>query len=229
MKPHSFKNVFCAFGFTLFFVTQAAHAVVVAQYNFTGGSGASSDSDSSVAGTFAGAGGGTISSGTGTAYFLGDTTSSGEATAVSGNDYFSFTITPAAGTTLDLTTLTFDLGGNTAGTGAFVVSAFVRTGLDTFATTVGSPSVSATSVPDSSGSTPMFENRSVDLSSLTSISATTVIRIYIYDTTTQGGAVARIDNVVLSADVIAVPEPSAYALVFAAFAGLAALRRRRAA
>ncbi len=132
---------------------------------------------------------------------------SGSWNALSPTKYFSFTVTPLAGYTLSLTTLTFDY--RQTGTGAlnYTISAA--------GTQIGS---AGTFTRDS---TWRSVNHALNLSNITTA---TEIRIYGYG---GGSGSFGIDTVTLNGTA-SIPEPSTYALVFGALAlACAVIHRRR--
>lgn len=144
-----------------------------------------------------------------------------EALAVSGNDYFSFTVTPTSGMAFAFDRLYFVLVGykffNLPSIDEHIA---VRWSVDSFATTLGTVSHSffltgATSSP--------FEN--VDLSTLPAQSGPTEFRLYFYDATNDSSFYQQvgIDDLGLLATVI--PEPSALTLILLGSCLIAPRRR----
>jgi hypothetical protein len=111
--------------------------------------------------------------------------------------YFTFTITPVAGTTLDYSTLSFDIATLTSGTtnNSFTIS--LQTTLNGFA------NLNSTTV---TGNT-TFQTVTWDLSSLTATTAATEFRLVIRDNTTSMVNGIAIDNVIVTADVTTLPIP----------------------
>ncbi len=201
--------------------TQSTYGQSLAAYPFNSGSTASIDSEAnSDASAFdVSIIGGTISSGTGTAFIAASATADSEANAIAGNDYFSFTVTPDSGFEMDLTQLAF--GTVFSSTDADVVDLaanfFVRSSLDSFAS-----NVSTTFVEDFvSSSTLSFTPRTVTLSGseFLDVSDAVEFRIYMYDNSGAATRLLRVDNVILSGSVNAIPEVKS----FAAYAGLLAI------
>lgn len=204
---------------------------IVAEYNFTAGT-ASVDSDqTSVASVFGNDAGftPTINSTAGNPF------PSIQATAdqISGSgspiatpttpvttDYYTFTITPVAGFTLDFVSLRLDAATLTtvaSGTNnSFNLS--LQTSLNNFATNIAIYTV---------GNNTTFSNFEWDLSSFSSTSGTTPVefRIAIRDDNSASTRGLLIDNVVLSANVV--PEPSTYAMMGLGVALLVGMQRFR--
>lgn len=200
-----------------------ASAAVVASYPFTGSLNSTDTELNSTASAFGWAYSSNAGlSGAGNVFVRSDVTPGDQALALSGNSYFTFTLTPGAGITLDLTTLTFDTLYNNAGTSvanAVAATYFLRYSGDSFGANIGASFTE--NYQDTSAGTATA--RSVDLSALNDITTATEFRIYIYDGSSNLNRTVRLDNVVLNATVI--PEPSAALL--GSLGLLALLRRRR--
>lgn len=217
----------CGLSIALAASTQAA---VIAQYTFDGGSPSSSISDpgwtASDLGLGAGLPGGGVSSTTETAFNLATETTNSEAGAISGDDYFTFTITANADTIIDFTQLTVDLGGNGAGSAPSYNTNFrLRTSLDNFS----APSLLTDANITTPGGNPIvLTTFTADLSGLSNISSAAPIefRIYNFDNTDASGRFNRVDNVILEGTVSAIPEPSNYALIVATALGTIFVRRQ---
>jgi hypothetical protein len=218
-------------GLILTLAASSAQATVIAQYPFSGTVAqrpVSTDTElNSTAGDF------TVRpindpvywgfSSAGNTYAQSRGTTASEALAVAADDYWSFTVTPNVGFTLDLTTLTFDTIHNaTAGNGDqdtnATMSVFVRSSIDGYASNIGSTFTQAWDTTTT--------DRSIDLSApaFQDIDTATTFRFYIFDSgvdTASNGL--RLDNVVLNG--VVVPEPSSAILL--GFGSLMLLRRRR--
>jgi PEP-CTERM motif len=219
----TFRRIF----FTLLAAASFAapsYATILAKYDFgttTVPSLASSDSDlNSVAGVF--------SAGTGyTSVTIPDTghgnpapditvgagTTPGDApSAISGNDYFTFTLTPVSA--VNLTTLTFD----TAVTGTVTGSYFLQAAVG-----AGSFSNVGSTVNYSNSS---FATQSISLSAsqFQNLTLPVTFRIYIYDNK-SGSMNDLLDNVTLNG--VAVPEPSTWAMMGLGAGLLGAVQRFR--
>jgi len=214
-----------------------ATATVLAHYTFAGGSASSIDTDpDSTAGAMTSAVGGTsgFSSSSSTAYARrSPETTTAAATAVSGNDYFQFTVTPAVGPTLNLTSLTLNQYATTTETGddRWTSYLFVRSdALDNYGSNVdgatftrGSRYYDAVTLLASTAVT-------LDLSddaAFQGIDGPVTFRIYLYHAVTTGGTgdFHRIDDVVLNGTVV--PEPSVVPVLFAGLLGVVVCGRRR--
>ncbi|QTN32376.1 PEP-CTERM sorting domain-containing protein [Akkermansiaceae bacterium] len=131
--------------------------------------------------------------------------------------YLSFTLTPGAGATIDLTTFTMDMG-ITNGTAAKLVGVFSDVGgFSSDADAIGTQNWTGTA-----GGT---ETDTIDLSSLPRITAATEFRIYMITNASTASHGFALDNITFEGTVTVVPEPSAFALLGIAALGL--LRRRR--
>jgi len=212
-------------------VQSAPAAIVIANYDFTSGSAASIDSASisdALEMTIGSglSGGSAFSSNTEVAFARSTVTGSTQNGAITGDDYFSFTV-DAVGGTLDLVGLEIDLAPTDNGDAVpFDATIFVMSDVGGF--TTSDPVLDSITVGSSEQSTPYtYAPFSVDLSGaeFQGLSSIT-FRLYIFDdgndATNNDDQIHRIDNVVLTA----VPEPGALALVGLSFAGLAMRRRR---
>ena len=151
-----------------------------------------------------------------------------EAAAIANAEYFSFTVSANTGFELDLTSLTYtsihnatNNNGDTPNESA-TMNFFVRSSVDSYATTVGSVFSQAWNTNDS---------RTITLSgnsAFQDLTGDVTFRLYVYESvelsTDQG---ARWDNVVLNGDVVAVPEPSSFALLAGCFGLTSVMLRRR--
>jgi hypothetical protein len=138
------------------------------------------------------------------------------ATAVSTNSYFQFTVAPAGGFALDLTSLEFD---SSRGGPAIPRGWVVRSSLDGFASNLAGP----TDVPTAD---PIFTHYAIDLSgaAFQGLTSPLTFRIYSYvvDPSFQ---VMEYDNLTVTGTVVpvtaAVPEPSSLALLVVVGVGMA--------
>jgi hypothetical protein len=143
-----------------------------------------------------------------------------EASAVANSKYFSLTLTPGSGQTIDLSSLTFDYrrdASSSASTGILRTDA----GGDGFTTDVGG-SFSMTGTSTSTFTT----GPTLDLSGVASLQNVTLpvtFRIYIFGGT-KDTAVTRYDNIAFNGTV---PEPTTAGVLCLAGMGLTLARRRR--
>ncbi|WPJ97242.1 hypothetical protein SH580_05915 [Coraliomargarita algicola] len=214
----------------------ASASVVVADYDFSGGSAASGDTDSfTTAGDYIGtvspntstySG---ISSGSNNAFFFSFQTEGSLSNAITANDYHSFTLdVETGGATVSLDSLEFDQAfWNTHPTLTFSVS--VLSSFDGFATAgdlLGTYTIDGADYDSGSGSDLDVSTtvaQFIDLSGITEfqeLSSDVEFRFYFYDTSSATDRTHRIDNVVLTASSV-IPEPSSFALVLA-FASMGA-------
>ncbi len=137
--------------------------------------------------------------------------------------YWTFTMTPTGGVSVDLTTMTLDAGiGLTLNNSDWDYD--VTWSVDNYATILGT-----FDGPSGSNTTVTSNGLSVDLSSLASQTSAFLIRITPNRVSGTNGALGQragwIDNVILNADVTSIPEPSSSALL--GLGGIALILRRR--
>ncbi len=141
------------------------------------------------------------------------------------NEYFTFTLTIPALTTVDLTSLTFDGIFENGAVGP--VNYFVRSdaGGDAFATNLTIAEGNEVTMNDT------LTPKSVSLAaaSFQGLSTPVEFRIYFTDgsNNTSTSRFSGVDNVVLNGDITAVPEPSSVALLIGGGCLLVLLRRRQ--
>jgi hypothetical protein len=156
---------------------------------------------------------------------LASVTPASESLAVSGNSYFSFTLTPTSGYVINPSSLTFSTVFNgTDGAAAVSANYFVRSSLDGFSANIGS------TLTENYQTGSVFTLQAVDLSggAYQSIVGTVEFRIYVYDSSAANGRYVRVDNVTLTgAATSAIPEPSTAGLMLGGLALSATLVNRR--
>jgi len=203
----------------------SSQAAILALYTFDSiafNASPSSDTDpNSVASDIAaGTGVAMVSSGTGNPFPSGamqQATATSEATAVSGNDYYQFTLTANVGFLADLTSLTLDLQRNASNS---PTTMFIRSSVDSF----GSTLLLDNTLPTAPTA---FETVTLNLSapSFQGLSAIT-FRLYAFGASSATSSL-RFDNVTLNGTVSAIPEPSC-AFILTLSAGLMLVMRKRA-
>jgi hypothetical protein len=235
------KTIPLIFAITLMAAT-ASRGAILAQYNFTAGSVASSDTDStSTAGNFTISNGGTAGGGGGfsttsnTAFFRSDGLTTSAAGALGAPDYFAFTFTPTGGSSFNLNSITLKIGGSNGGTtggpagGPFVAytsSGFLRTNAETTPYSTDAGTFSQLIPGPGDGGTFNFVDAALPLSGpgFTNVTGPVTFRFYLYASdNTYSTQIPRIDDVVLNGDLV--PEPSAALL--GCIGSLSLLRRRR--
>lgn len=204
-----------------------AKADILANYPFTGSSRASTDTDANSSASLLTDGAGFTSTfdvvrgnptpSIGVSSDLIDGTSN--ATAVTANDYVTFTITP--GLSMSLTSLTLDAANYTNDTVFSAESFFLRSSVNSFASNIGSTQNIL------AGSNGVFAPFSFDLTgaSFQNVSSAIEFRIYLQDSITDADRGILLDNVVLNG--VAVPEPATYMLLgIGLLVGAQRLRRK---
>ncbi|MDQ8189063.1 PEP-CTERM sorting domain-containing protein [Roseibacillus persicicus] len=140
------------------------------------------------------------------------------------SEYTEFTIAPASGYQVNLESLSYST--NTYGrmNNADGYTVYVRTSTDGFATDLGSQTIT-----DSSADTFV-----IDISALQGVDSPTTFRIYAVDNAQAGGNAwfdldgsdtSTTTGLIISGDVVSIPEPSAVLLL--SFSSIALLSRRR--
>ena len=209
--------------------TVSARADILANYSFDGSVRTSFDDDpNSTASAFSDGAGfaGLIDATRGnSAPSIGVDTSQTDANtnagAVTANDYFTFTITPAGGFALNLTNLSVDYA-NYTNDGTFpAVSFFLRSSINNFSSNIG------TTVNVTAGSNGVFANTSFTLTGATfqNVSSPIEFRLYVQDGIADPDRGILFDNVILNGT--AVPEPSTYAMMGLGAALLVGFQRFR--
>lgn len=218
-------------------VASNSSAVVLANYEFAGGSALSTDTEpvttaedylATIApntSTYSG-----ISSSSANAFFFSFQTAGDLVGSIAENDYHTFTL-ETNGATVNLDALNFSQEfWNTATTLTFSVS--VLSSFDGFATpglNLGNFSIAGSGYTN--GDTAAVA-RSIDLSSIAQFQGLTSnvdFRFYFYDNSSATDRTHRLDNIVLNGTVTPVPEPSSQALVIVAIGAVTLVRYRRKA
>jgi hypothetical protein len=198
-------------------------ATVLANYDFTTASRASTDTDTNTAASTFDGGPGFQTAGVDNSTIdalhgspapsvaIDSTFTDGtsQTQAITANDFYTFTLSPVAGFKFSLTSLSFDYS-NYSGTTTFPTeNFFVRTSADNFANNLaGAVTVASTT----SGT---FANANISLTgnaSLQNVTGPLEIRIYIYDSTNTAGRGALLDNITVNGIATMVPEPSTWML-----------------
>ncbi len=110
------------------------------------------------------------------------------ATAITYNSYWYFTVTPASGYKIDLTTLTFNAAMGGAGTRGYGV----RSSFDTYAASLGTADLATTD--------PTWTAVSITLTGLTNIKTVLTFRIYCYAGVT--GQAVDFDDITLNGTIV---------------------------
>ena len=219
--------------FVVSFITVAlgvyAQASIVANYDFDSANNSADSDEFSTASALTAVGFAPTINGTAgnpfpsTEFRFGDIANSsanppGPAPTSATTDYYSFTLTPTGGSTLTFNTLTFDAANlsTSANNNAFSIS--LQTSQNNFASNVGSALVNNTTT---------FQNFSFDLSGLSATTAPIEFRLVLRDNSTSATLGGLLDNIVVNADVAAVPEPSTYAMIGLGAALLVGMQRFR--
>lgn len=206
-----------------------AKADVLANYPFTGSSRASTDTDPNSSASLITDGAGIVSSidavrgnptpSLGISADQIDGTSN--ATAVTANDYVTFTLTPV--TSMSLTNLTLDAA-NYTNDGTFSAeSFFLRSSVDAFAANVG------TTQNILAGSNGVFAPFSFSLAGagFQNVASPIEFRIYFQDTNSDPDRGVLLDNIIVNGTAAAVPEASTLAMIAVGAGLLAGVQRLR--
>jgi hypothetical protein len=148
--------------------------------------------------------------------------------AIDLTDYYSFTITPSGGFSYSISSITFDAGRTATGPRQFVV----RSSADGFSANLSASESQANVSIVGSNVFQFTDNTSTTIYTGMSVapggsvvSTAVTYRIYSYNAESSAGGF-RVDNVVISGTVTAVPEPSTTTMLFGVIA-LAAIVVRR--
>ncbi len=150
-----------------------------------------------------------------------------EATSVSENDYFTFTVTPTAGYQLNLTSLSFSVQYYGAVSATAWAKYFVRSSRDGFASTIGA-TFETTLVAASYSAGNWVPNNSISLTGplFQNVTEETVFRIYLYDNNSTDRWIA-LDSIVVDGSALAIPEPASFLMAGMAACGILLTRKRR--
>jgi len=210
-----------------------SHGATIALFNFTSGSAASSDTEILTTASDVTRGSGLSGAaftnnrlevqGTDTAtnHALNSTLSTKRNTAINNNYYFAFTVTVNAGYELDLTQLQYDY------VAAQPYEFYVGVYSDKTGFTNGDGLYEREN-DQNNGTTYTYNDETVSLSSISALqglTGTTEFRFYVSDGSTSTTRIFNFDDITLSGDVSAIPEPGAALL--GSLGLLALLHRRR--
>lgn len=232
LYPLSFRSSILAAALAF---ASSAHAVIVAEYQFTGGSAANSASSGIASATSISYLPGSISS-TSSQFFIqntGNAIPDSLALSLSNNNFLGFTVTPT-GDNLAFSSLSFGFGltNNTTTVTTYTGNWAVFSSIDGF--TSGSQIATGSfSLPNGSGAGGTFISPSpvvslTGVSGLQNVGGAVQFRIYYWDNYASGSSslAIRFDDIQL--DAAAVPEPGTMAL-FALGLGVCVWRTRRRA
>lgn len=218
-----------ALGLLALAATPPAHGAILANYPFSGGSAASTDTDpDSAAGAFSVNGSGAISAATGMPYIFANSTPATQAAALAGANFFQFSVAAGAGRRLALDALVFDLVGGGGGTSPQNNTITVHIQSDSGGLGTGGPvvgSVAGTWLIGYGNPQTLVDEATLDLAAIGFPLVTSVtFQFRFSDTTDDADNSDRIDNVRLLGT--AVPEPAAAVVLLALAAGALPRRRR---
>lgn len=206
-----------AAGALAFYAAAPASAATIASYDFTANSLASSDAEANSTASDLSSGGGVPLAFDGVngqpAPSIGLTMGDINDGTLLDDDYYEFTITPGALTSIDYTS--FDIDINKISGGADV-QARLYSDIDGFGSEIGNAIVSVQNA---------WNTYNIDLSGLATQTSATTFRLYLRTTGTFGPNQIKLDNINVTGDVLVVPEPGSLALL--ALGGLLIARRRR--
>ncbi len=151
-----------------------------------------------------------------------------EALSVTDNTYFSFTLTPGAGSALDLTSLSFFLRTrvNTGGTASYTANVAVRTSLDNYTADVGTATGTEATVGANTGYVAnSFSLTGLGVNGLLGAQTPVTFRFYVFDNQSVSADDQTIDTVTVNGTLV-IPEPSTVAALGVGLAALVATRRR---
>lgn len=144
-------------------------------------------------------------------------------TSVTNEEYFSFKISATTGYALNLQNFSFSTSYYTLVDSDVIASFFLRSSLDGFANNIGD--VIEQEMQDSA----VFTSRSITLNdaAFQNVDGEIEFRIYLYDNNNSQARWLAVDNVVVSGEVFAVPEPSSGMLLLFGSSLVFGLRNRR--
>lgn len=134
-------------------------------------------------------------------YAIGSQTPSTQASALAGS-YFTVTLTPDAGVTYDLTSLTFDAAfyeSTGASNTPYTTNYFVRSSRDNYATDIGS--IMAEPGQNATAATVVFHAKTVTLSgaAFQNLTGPVTFRIYVFDSISSALRLSALDNLRVNA------------------------------
>lgn len=214
---------------SLFFFLSSASAATLVNYTFAGGSNSTVAFDPNVGTSLITSNIGTVgtdsgfSASAGNAFVRANATQSTQAGAITDSDYFEFTLTPQGGFEVDLTSFSLTVGNQTSTALSFTSSYFVRTSLDGYASNIAITSTGGTTTSSAGVASRTTTSNSTTVSDSVvfnvvgaeyqNLTAPVTFRIYLYDTGSgvapdSSQSISRFDNVQVSGNVTAVPEPT---------------------
>jgi len=244
MNAKSFKTVSKAtlkICFLIGWWLQPVHANIIALYDFTGQSLVSADTElNATSGNFVinfannagttNTAGGTVFARSTVVYGGGpsQSASGSEEGAINLGHYFAFSVTPASGYQMDLTSISFDalLQTDPANSPTPTATWFVKSSNGGFGSddpTLGSRNANVATTD----SALVTISPLIDLSALPLITDTIEFRLYVYDNQHSSGILHRLDNVILRGDVSVIPEPRSIVMVAIAIVAAGVFKRRR--
>jgi len=224
-----------------------ASAAVLVNYTFVSGTNSTAAADPNVGASVITSNIGTVGtdsgfSAAGNAFVRANATQSTQAGAITEADYFEFTLTPQAGFEVDLTSFSLTVGNQTSTALSFTSSYFVRTSLDGYASNIAITSTGGTTTSlggvasrsTTSNSTAVSDSVVFNVagSQYQNLTTPVTFRIYLYDTGSGAApdssqSISRFDNVQVSGNVSAVPEPDTCLLGLVGGALVLSVRRKR--